>query len=99
MDISGMYFDSCSGPARVVMVGVPAYLALLILQWASGKWTLSKMIATAVLLQVSDRGSTTLRPRYTILFRPCCLYRLLGFERRGITSKISRRAHHARILG
>ena len=55
MDISGMYFDSCSGPARVGMLGVPAYLALLILQWASGKWTLSKMNATAVLLQVSDR--------------------------------------------
>ncbi len=45
MDILGIYFDSWDGPARVILVGVPAYLSLLLLLRVSGKRTLAKMNA------------------------------------------------------
>lgn len=55
--MSSMFFDGWSELARVVIVGVLAYLALLLLQRISGKRTLSKMNAFDLVVTVA-LGST-----------------------------------------
>jgi uncharacterized membrane protein YcaP (DUF421 family) len=57
MDVTSMFFDSSSGIARVVLVGVPAYVALVLLLRVSGKRTLSKMNAFDFVVTVA-LGST-----------------------------------------
>jgi uncharacterized membrane protein YcaP (DUF421 family) len=52
-----MFFDSWSGLARVVIVGVLAYLGLVVLLRISGKRTLSKMNAFDLVVTVA-LGST-----------------------------------------
>jgi len=52
-----MFFDSWMGLARVVLVGVPAYAALVFALRVSGKRTLSKMNAFDLVVTVS-LGST-----------------------------------------
>ncbi len=52
-----MYFDDWHGLWRVVAVGVPAYLLLVLLLVASGKRTLSKMNAFDLVITVAI-GST-----------------------------------------
>lgn len=52
-----MYFDDWTGLARVVLVGVPAYVALMVLLRASGKRTLSKMNAFDFIVTIA-LGST-----------------------------------------
>ena len=48
-----MLFESWSGLLRVVLVGVPAYLALVLLLRVSGKRTLSKMNAFDLVVTVA----------------------------------------------
>lgn len=52
-----MFFDSWQGLLRVLLVGIPAYAALILLLRASGKRTLSKMNAFDLVVTVS-LGST-----------------------------------------
>ncbi len=52
-----MFFDSWSGVGRVVLVGIPAYAALILLVRLSGKRTLSKMNAFDLVVTVA-LGST-----------------------------------------
>lgn len=52
-----MYFDGWQGLLRVVLVGVPAYVALVVLLRISGKRTLSKMNAFDFIVTVA-LGST-----------------------------------------
>lgn len=52
-----MFFDDLQGLARVILVGVPAYAALIILLRISGKRTLSKMNAFDLVVTVA-LGST-----------------------------------------
>lgn len=52
-----MFFESWSGLARIIIIGVCAYLALLVLLRVSGKRTLSKMNAFDFVITVA-LGST-----------------------------------------
>jgi uncharacterized membrane protein YcaP (DUF421 family) len=52
-----LFFDGWSGLARVVLVGVPAYVALVFLLRISGKRTLTKMNAFDLVITVA-LGST-----------------------------------------
>lgn len=52
-----MYFDNVFGLVRVVLVGAPAYVALILLLRISGKRTLSKMNAFDLVVTVAI-GST-----------------------------------------
>ncbi len=52
-----MFFDSWQGLARVALVGIPAYAALILLLRISGKRTLSKMNAFDLIVTVA-LGST-----------------------------------------
>lgn len=52
-----MFFDSWQGVARVALVGIPAYAALILLLRISGKRTLSKMNAFDLIVTVA-LGST-----------------------------------------
>lgn len=55
--MTGMLFDGAEGPIRTVVVGVLAYVALVVILRASGKRTLSKMNAFDLVVTVA-LGST-----------------------------------------
>ena len=54
---AGLFFDGWAGPLRILVVGLAAYIGLIVLLRATGKRTLSKMNAFDLIVTVA-LGST-----------------------------------------